>query len=252
MGLLLSATAMAQVIRPFTKRYYNPSVKGSIVYVSNSIISSNGIGSGVPGTGEVPPGGSSTNNGGTGINIDVDNTTTTLIAYGSTWKYWNADSRPANWQTTAYSDALWPSGPAELGYGDGDEATCVPSSSSGTLCLPTGNKYMTNYFRQVINIPNPSTYASIIMNVIRDDGIVVHLYVHFARGTKVNDLPGGITPAEFLRAEILHVLQNLILEFRRQEEPPWRASYAWVNGRWGNGGGEGVDVFKAGHSATYP
>lgn len=59
----------------------------------------------------------------------------------------------------------------------------------------------------------------------RDDGIVVHLYVHFARGTKVNDSPWGITPAEFLRAEILHVLQNLILEFRRQEEPPRRASY---------------------------
>ena len=86
----------------------------------------------------------------------------------------------------------------------------------------------------------------------RNDGIVVHLYVHFARGTKVNDLPGGITPAEFLRAEILHVLQNLILEFRRQEEPPRRASYAWVNGRWRNGGGEWADVFKASHNATYP
>lgn len=86
----------------------------------------------------------------------------------------------------------------------------------------------------------------------RDDGIVVHLYVHFARDTEVNDLPGGITPAEFLRAEILHVLQNLILEFHRQEEPPWRASYACVNGRWGNSGGEWADVFKASHNATYP
>lgn len=188
MGMLLSATAMAQVIRPFTKRYYNPSVKGSIIYVSNSIISSNGIGSGVPGTGELPPGGSSTNNSATAINIDVDNTTATLMAYGSTWKYWNADSRPANWQTTAYSDASWPSGAGELGYGDGDEVTCVPSSSSGTLCLPTGNKYMTNYFRQVINIPNPSAYASIIMNVVRDDGIVVYV-----NGTEVarNNMPTG-------------------------------------------------------------
>lgn len=85
----------------------------------------------------------------------------------------------------------------------------------------------------------------------RDDGIVVHLYVHFARGTKVNDLPGGITPAEFLRAEILHVLQNLILEFRRQEELP-AGVVRLVNGRWRNGGGEWADVFKASHNATYP
>jgi len=54
-----------------------------------------------------------------------------------------------------------------------------------------------------------------------------------------------------LRADILHVPQNFILEFHRQEELPWWA-YAWVNGRWGNAGGEWADVFNAGHNATYP
>ena len=39
--------------------------------------------------------------------------------------------------------------------------------------------------------------------------------------------------------------------FHRQEELPWWA-YAWVNGRWGNAGGEWADVFNAGHNATYP
>lgn len=53
-----------------------------------------------------------------------------------------------------------------------------------------------------------------------DDGIVYHMYFHFARGTEVNDLPVVITPAKYLRADILHVPQNFILEFHRQEEPP--------------------------------
>lgn len=54
----------------------------------------------------------------------------------------------------------------------------------------------------------------------RDDGIVYHMYFHFSRGTEVNDLPVVITPAKYLRADILHVPQNFILEFHRQEELP--------------------------------
>ncbi|HMX79284.1 MAG TPA: hypothetical protein PLG91_03180, partial [Ferruginibacter sp.] len=60
--LLFVASAQAQVIRPFTPRYYNSSVRGNIVYVSNSIISSAGVGSGNPGTGEPPPTGTSKDN----------------------------------------------------------------------------------------------------------------------------------------------------------------------------------------------
>lgn len=72
----------------------------------------------------------------------------------------------------------------------------------------------------------------------RDDGIVYHMYFHFARGTEVNDLPVVITPAKYLRADILHVPQNFILEFHRQEELP-RWAYAQVNGRWGMPGANG-------------
>ncbi|OKV02880.1 hypothetical protein AWP99_10690 [Escherichia coli] len=50
----------------------------------------------------------------------------------------------------------------------------------------------------------------------RDGNIVFHLYFHFVRVTEVNDPLGGITPAKFLRAEILHVPQKMILEFHRQ------------------------------------
>src|SRR6185369_7955307 len=76
--------ASAQVIRPFTVRYNNPSIRGNIVYVSNSIITSSGVGSGSPGTGEVPPAGSTRNNVGSGVYLDVDNPSpVTLFTYGS-------------------------------------------------------------------------------------------------------------------------------------------------------------------------
>jgi uncharacterized repeat protein (TIGR01451 family) len=178
----------SQVIRPFAHRYYNSSVRGNVVYVSNSIISSGGVGTGNPGTGEPPPGGSTRNNGNTAININIDKVT--FIPYGSSWKYWanTMANYQANWQTVAYNDAAWPAGNGELGYGDGDEATCIPSGGGGTLCLPSGNKYGSYYFRQVVNIPNPALYTSYTFNVERDDGYVLYINgVEYSR----NNMPAG-------------------------------------------------------------
>src|SRR5690349_1573931 len=111
---LLALCGTAQIIRPFTLRYSNPSVRGNIVFVSNNLITSNGT------TTEAPPGGTSTNNNGPGVNIDVDGN---IFDYGSTWKYLDNNTRPANWQITSFNDAAWASGPGQLGYGDGDEST---------------------------------------------------------------------------------------------------------------------------------
>ncbi len=76
--LLNGTVSNAQVLRAFSQRYYNPSTRGNIVYVSNSIISTSGIGAGVPGTGELPPTGTTRDNDGQGINIDVDADATTF------------------------------------------------------------------------------------------------------------------------------------------------------------------------------
>lgn len=187
--LLFSTIASAQIIRPFTPRYYNASARGGIVYVSNSIVSSSGVGPGNPGTGQPPPLGNVTNNPGSGINIDIDGIPpTTVIALGSSWKYLANNTRPANWETTGYSDAAWPAANAQLGYGDGDEATCIPSGGGGTLCLPTGNKYISYYFRKTVNITNPATFQDFTLGVYRDDGVVVYV-----NGTEVyrNNMPAG-------------------------------------------------------------
>ncbi len=190
--LICSFIAEGQVLRPFTSRYYNSSVRGNIVYVSNNIITSAGAG-----TSDAPPTGSETNNSYPGQYIDIDNVRNVFFPYSTTWKYLANNTRPANWQTVAYNDAAWPTGTAKFGYGDGDEVTCVPSGGGGTLCNPTGNKYISTYFRKVVNIPNPSAFTAIRMNVIMDDGIVV--YVNGVERGAYN-MPAGRTHATLASA----------------------------------------------------
>ncbi len=174
--LMFSMSADAQIIRPFTARYYNPSVRGGIVYVSNSIVSTAGVGSGSPGTGEVPSGGSSTNNGGGGVNLDIDGVQPdTILSTGSSWKYLDNNTRPATWNTVAYNDAAWATGNAEFGYGDGDEVTCVKANAAPVTCFPAGNKYISTYFRKVVSVTNPASYADFTINLLRDDGAVVYV-----------------------------------------------------------------------------
>ncbi|MBK8608408.1 MAG: metallophosphoesterase [Chitinophagaceae bacterium] len=109
----------------------------------------------------------------------------TIIPYGSQWKYWDNDTRPANWEKTSFNDAAWPGGFAQLGYGDGDETTVV-------ACAACNPKYITTYFRKTINIPDPSIYSSFTLNVKRDDGVVVYV-----NGTEryADNMPAGRTHA---------------------------------------------------------
>lgn len=95
---------------------------------------------------------------------------TTLVSYGSTWKYRdNGANLGTTWRTTTYNDAAWASGPAQLGYGDGDEATVVSYGSNAN------KKYITTYFRKTITIADASAFASFILSVKRDDGAVVYI-----------------------------------------------------------------------------
>ena len=202
--LLLTVYATAQIIRPFTSRYYNASVKGNIVYVSNSIISSSGIGIGVPGTGELSPTGTTKDNDGNGINIDVDNPApVTKLAFGSVWNYHANNAAPPNdnggnvWTSVPYIlkgpwnvNAVPVAGPGKYGYSSG-QATCLPSGQV-PICTPAaGNKYTAYYFRNTINftaLELSTTYTSILINLLRNDGIVV--YINGVERIRDN-MPGG-------------------------------------------------------------
>jgi uncharacterized repeat protein (TIGR01451 family) len=185
---LILHTVSAQVIRPFSPRYTKSSVRGNIVFVSNSIISSQGVS-----TASVPPGGTAQNNDGVGININVDVVPPiTMLSFGSAWKYFSNGTRPTNWQTVAFDDAAWASGNGKFGYLAG-QTTCIASGCT-PVCTPAVNcnKYRTYYFRRILNVPDPSIYTNIQLNLKRDDGVVIYINgIEVAR----NNMPAGI-PAQ--------------------------------------------------------
>jgi hypothetical protein len=111
---------------------------------------------------------------------------TTLIATGTSWKYLdNGSNQGTAWYGTGFSDASWASGNAQLGYGDGDEATVVsygPNSSA---------KYITTYFRKTISVADASLFTNYTLNIKRDDGVVV--YINGAEKYRNNMPTGTIT-----------------------------------------------------------
>jgi hypothetical protein len=96
--------------------------------------------------------------------------TSTLLARGANWKYLDTGVNAGTaWREPGFDDTTWASGLAELGYGDGDEATTVsfgPNSST---------KYITTYFRRAFNVTDPSVFSSVSMWLLRDDAGVVYL-----------------------------------------------------------------------------
>lgn len=122
-------------------------------------------------------GGGFTNIGGTGQSriallpvIAVE----TAVTRGATWR-WTTEPQTAGWQAPNLDDSGWQSGPAQIGYGDGDEATVVPRA-------------FTVYARRSFDVTSASSVTRATLHLLRDDGAVVYL-----NGTEVlrSNMPTG-------------------------------------------------------------
>ncbi|HQI29224.1 MAG TPA: CotH kinase family protein, partial [Sedimentisphaerales bacterium] len=92
-----------------------------------------------------------------------------LVPAGSQWKFLDDGSDQGTaWRLPDFDDSAWRNGAAELGYGDGDEATLVNSG-------PASNRYITTYFRKSFLVSRASQYLSLRLRLLRDDGAVVYL-----------------------------------------------------------------------------
>jgi hypothetical protein len=82
----------------------------------------------------------------------------------------------------AFNDAGWSNGPAQLGYGDGDERTAVGFGPNASA------KYITTYFRRTFPVTDPTTFSDVNLRILRDDGAVVYL-----NDSEIyrSNLPGG-------------------------------------------------------------
>ena len=105
------------------------------------------------------------------------------VTTGSTWRYRDTGTDLGTaWRASGYDDTAWASGPAQLGYGDGDEATVVGFGPSATA------KYLTTYFRRTFTVDEPASIGALSVRLLRDDGAIVYL-----NGTEVvrSNLPAG-------------------------------------------------------------
>lgn len=166
-----SAAVLAQIPQAFTiqstlpvfggyHRTSNPAV--ALSGVANAVATRSVLVAGVPVSYSPRDGAWSTSDVGGGQ-------VTTLVSRGSTWKYVdNGSDQGAAWRQPRFNDATWQAGPAQLGYGDGDESTTVASG-------PAGSHYFTTYFRHAFEVAGASQLSSLTLRLLRDDGAVVYL-----------------------------------------------------------------------------
>lgn len=102
--------------------------------------------------------------------VRVESADQILISAGSSWKYNDSGANLGTaWRARTYTDTGWPSGLAQLGYGDGDEATAISYGTSTT------NRRITYYFRRSFTVANPASLTALTMRYVRDDGAVIYL-----------------------------------------------------------------------------
>ncbi len=99
---------------------------------------------------------------------------TFLVPTGATWRYLDDGSDPGTaWRATAFNDSGWAQGPAELGYGDGGEATVVNCGPSAPTC--NAGNFITTYFRKTFTVSDAGSIAALELKILRDDGALVYL-----------------------------------------------------------------------------
>lgn len=94
---------------------------------------------------------------------------TSLVSTGAVWKYWDQGSVPGNWTALLFNDSGWSNGPAQLGFGDGDEATVISRVNTA------GVTNIAFYFRHRFTTPDPSAFSNLLVRLRRDDGAIVYL-----------------------------------------------------------------------------
>jgi hypothetical protein len=93
-----------------------------------------------------------------------------LVAEGSVWKYLDDGSNQGTaWQGIDFSDSSWKEGPAQLGYGEQDEATEISFGPDST------QRYETSYFRHEFQVADPAAYERLSLGLVYDDGAAVYL-----------------------------------------------------------------------------
>jgi hypothetical protein len=120
----------------------------------------------------------------------VSVTAKNLVPAGSTWAYHDTNQDlGTSWRSPTYSHSTWARGRGQLGFGDGDEATRLPSGSRST-------RPMTTYFRSTFDAGSSiSGLTSLRLRALVDDGATVYLNGTPIWRTRLSSTATHATPA---------------------------------------------------------
>ncbi len=110
------------------------------------------------------------------------------IPEGAVWKYFKGTAEPpADWNSVAFDDSVWASGPSGFGYADGDDATLLNDMK---------DSYVSVYIRHQFDVADPTALTSLTLTVDYDDGFVAYLNgVEVARANMTGSPPAFDTLA---------------------------------------------------------
>lgn len=112
-----------------------------------------------------------------------------IIPNGSTWRYLDDGSdQGVAWRAIGFDDSAWASGPAELGYGDGDEATVTGFIDTDAVTAGV-QKNATTYFRKTFSVANPAAFLSVRLSLTHDDSGAV--YINGTEVARTTNLPAA-------------------------------------------------------------
>jgi hypothetical protein len=93
-----------------------------------------------------------------------------FVKPGDVWHFQDLGTDEGTaWRQLAYDDSGWASGPAQLGYGQSDEATTV------SFGFDDFEKYTTTYFRKQFSRTASQTFTNLALRLCFTDGAAVYL-----------------------------------------------------------------------------
>lgn len=121
-------------------------------------------------------------------------TTTDLIPFAAdNWRFLdNGTNQGTAWRSSAFSDAAWKTGAAELGYGDNDESPTGIVEDDATPGSPTSGsttRYATTYFRRAFTVADRHRITDLQLSFKHDDSGLV--FLNDAEAYRTTNLPAA-------------------------------------------------------------
>ena len=134
-----------------------------------------------------------------------------LIQSNAVWRFLDNGVDPGpSWKSQTFDDSTWRAGAAEIGYGDGDEATLAGFVDTDPVAVGL-QRNITTYFRRNFDAAGAGKYSALRLRLVRDDGAVV--YLNGAEVWRSNMPTGSVTSVTRAVTDVSGADESTYFEF---------------------------------------